>query len=53
MVLDTGTSIKEAYFHLFDQLERLQIFMGNVVNFAHEIQPMKIWRQPVSYVYHK
>ena len=47
-ILNTGNDIKEAYFHFLEQLEKLQILMGNVVNFAHKIQPMQIWREPVS-----
>ena len=48
LTLDTGKYIKEAYFYLLDHLQKVQIFMGSVVNFAHVIQPMQMWRKPVS-----
>ena len=48
LTLGTGKYVKEAYFYLLDHLQKVQIFMGSVVNFAHMIQPMQMWRKPVS-----
>ena len=48
LTLETGNNIKEAYFNLLDKLKTVQMFMGSVVNFLHVIQPMQIWRKPVS-----
>ena len=51
LTLETGNNIKEAYFNLLDKLKTVQMFMGSVVNFLHVIQPMQIWRKPVSCIH--
>ena len=51
LTMTTGENIKEAYFHLLANLKAVQVFMGSVVNFLHVIQPMQIWRKPVSRIH--